>query len=132
MSFNNPHVAKAARDAIRQAAGAGAPLPQIGSAVRDAVKEIAADARNQRQDEAIALHRKHIQAIWRHLERLEQFIQPEGDGTLRLKVGDASITLKKNGDVTIKGGSIEIDGYGKVTVKASRDVVVKGRNIQEN
>jgi type VI secretion system secreted protein VgrG len=41
-----------------------------------------------------------------------------------LKSGSASITLKKNGDIEIKGKKINIKGSG--------DVVIKGSKITEN
>jgi len=43
---------------------------------------------------------------------------------LSIKCGDASITLKKNGDITIKGA--------KITVNGSGDVIVKGSKIVQN
>lgn len=43
---------------------------------------------------------------------------------LTIKVGAASITLKKNGDITIKGKKIDIQG--------SSDVTIKGSKIKEN
>ena len=51
---------------------------------------------------------------------------------LTLQSGDASITLKKNGDITIKGKNITLDGSGKINVKASGDVVIKGSKISGN
>jgi len=51
---------------------------------------------------------------------------------LTLKSGDASVILKKNGDITIKGKNITIDGSGKVNVKAGGDVVIKGSKIAGN
>ncbi len=41
-----------------------------------------------------------------------------------LKTGDASITMKKNGDIVVKGN--------KITIKGSGDVVVKGSKIAKN
>ncbi len=41
-----------------------------------------------------------------------------------LQAGSASITMKKNGDIIIKGG--------KITVKASKDLIMKGSKIAEN
>ncbi len=43
---------------------------------------------------------------------------------LTIKVGSASITMKKNGDITIKGKKISIEGSG--------DVVIKGSKIKQN
>ena len=46
------------------------------------------------------------------------------DKQILLKSGSASITLKKNGDITIKGKKINIKGSG--------DVIIKGSKIKEN
>jgi type VI secretion system secreted protein VgrG len=46
------------------------------------------------------------------------------DKQIVLKAGSASIALKKNGDIIIKGG--------KVSVKASGDIIMKGSKIKEN
>jgi type VI secretion system secreted protein VgrG len=46
------------------------------------------------------------------------------DKEVVLKAGDASITLKKNGDIIIKGNKINIKGDG--------DIVIKGSKIQQN
>jgi len=51
-------------------------------------------------------------------------IQIEGKDSIELKSGDASITLKKNGDIQIKGGKINIKGSG--------DVIIKGTNVTQN
>jgi type VI secretion system secreted protein VgrG len=49
-----------------------------------------------------------------------------------LKSGDASITLKKDGTIVIKGKDITLEGSGKINVKASGDLVMKGSKIAEN
>jgi len=46
--------------------------------------------------------------------------------------GDASIVLKKDGTVQIKGKDITVTGSGKVNVKADSDVVMKGSKILQN
>jgi type VI secretion system secreted protein VgrG len=51
-------------------------------------------------------------------------VQINADDEIVLKTGSASITMKKNGDITIEGK--------KITVKGSGDVVVKGSKITEN
>jgi type VI secretion system secreted protein VgrG len=43
---------------------------------------------------------------------------------LTLQSGGATITLKKNGDITIEGK--------KITIKGSGDLVLKGSKITEN
>jgi len=49
-----------------------------------------------------------------------------------IKTGSASIEMKKDGTITIKGKDITIDGSGKINVKASKDVVIKGSKILQN
>ncbi len=49
-----------------------------------------------------------------------------------LKSGEASITLKKNGDIAIKGKNITLEGSGKIGVKASSDLTLKGSKIGQN
>jgi type VI secretion system secreted protein VgrG len=49
-----------------------------------------------------------------------------------IKTGSASISMKKDGTITIKGKDIKIEGSGKINVKASSDVVVKGSKILQN
>lgn len=51
-------------------------------------------------------------------------IQIIAQDEISLKAGSASIVLKKNGDITIKGK--------KITVKGSGDVILKGSKIKEN
>jgi len=46
--------------------------------------------------------------------------------------GDASITMKKDGTIQIKGKDITITGSGKIGIKAGGDVVIKGSKIAEN
>jgi len=49
-----------------------------------------------------------------------------------LKTGKASITMKKDGTITIKGKNIKIEGSGKIDVKASKAVTMKGSKINQN
>ena len=51
-------------------------------------------------------------------------VQIVADDEISIKTGDAEIVMKKNGDITIKGG--------KITIKGSSDVVVKGSKIANN
>jgi type VI secretion system secreted protein VgrG len=52
--------------------------------------------------------------------------------SITIKAGDASISMKKDGTITIKGKDITLSGSGKVNVKASSDVVVKGSKVLSN
>ena len=49
-----------------------------------------------------------------------------------IRTGDASITMKKNGDIQIKGKNINVIGSGKIGIKASSDVNIKGSKVTNN
>jgi type VI secretion system secreted protein VgrG len=51
---------------------------------------------------------------------------------ITIQTGSASITMKKDGTISIKGKDITIDGSGKINVKASSDVVIKGSKVSQN
>jgi type VI secretion system secreted protein VgrG len=59
-------------------------------------------------------------------------VQIKADDEISLKVGSASITMKKNGNVDIMGKNITVKGQSKVNVKASGKVTVKGAQIAQN
>lgn len=52
--------------------------------------------------------------------------------SITLKTGSATITLKKDGTISIKGKNISIEGSGKINAKASNDIVMKGSKITQN
>jgi len=49
-----------------------------------------------------------------------------------IKTGQASITMKKDGTITIQGKDITIKGSGKIVVQASKDMILKAQKILEN
>ncbi len=51
---------------------------------------------------------------------------------ISITTGSASIVMKKDGTITIKGKNITLDGTGKINVKASGDVVIKGSKVTQN
>lgn len=51
---------------------------------------------------------------------------------ITLTTGSASITMKKDGTIIIKGKDITIEGSGKMDVKASKNIVMKGQKILQN
>jgi type VI secretion system secreted protein VgrG len=61
----------------------------------------------------------------------KNWVVDAGDSIV-LKTGDASITMKKDGTIQIKGKDIVITGSGKINVKADGDIVMKGSNIKQN
>jgi type VI secretion system secreted protein VgrG len=52
--------------------------------------------------------------------------------SVSITTGSASITMKKDGTIQIKGKDITIEGSGKINVKASSDVVIKGSKVGIN
>ena len=56
----------------------------------------------------------------------------EAGSEITLKTGGASITMKKDGTITIKGKDITLKASGKIAVKASSNVTIKGSKILEN
>jgi hypothetical protein len=56
----------------------------------------------------------------------------EAGDEVTIKCGSASITLKKDGTVTIKGKDIAIEASGDATLKAGKNIVLKGKKIVEN
>jgi type VI secretion system secreted protein VgrG len=51
---------------------------------------------------------------------------------ITLKSGDASITLKKDGTIILKGKDVSITASGKINAKASGDVIIKGSKVSKN
>jgi type VI secretion system secreted protein VgrG len=51
---------------------------------------------------------------------------------ITLKTGSASIVMKKDGTILIKGKDITLDGDGKINVSAGSDLVMKGSKITQN
>jgi hypothetical protein len=72
----------------------------------------------------------HIRALWHHVARLERNAAPQTDVVFR--TGEASITLKRDGTIILKGKDITIEGWGNVSVKASSVLSLKGATINEN
>jgi len=61
----------------------------------------------------------------------KNFSLTAGD-SITLTTGSASITMKKDGTITISGKDITIDGSGAINIKASKNVVIKGQKILQN
>ena len=48
---------------------------------------------------------------------------------MTIKVGHVSISLQKDGTVTIKGKDIMIEAAGDATFKASKNLILRGQTI---
>ncbi len=51
---------------------------------------------------------------------------------IMIKTGDASIHMKKDGTIAIKGKDISVEGSGEINVKASKNITMKGQKILQN
>ncbi|HEX7508980.1 MAG TPA: type VI secretion system tip protein TssI/VgrG [Polyangia bacterium] len=56
----------------------------------------------------------------------------DGGDEIMLKSGDASITLKKDGTIILKGKDVSITASGKINAKADGDVIIKGSKVSKN
>jgi type VI secretion system secreted protein VgrG len=52
--------------------------------------------------------------------------------SITLTTGSASITMQKNGDITISGKNITINGSGEIVGTASKNMTLKGQKILQN
>jgi type VI secretion system secreted protein VgrG len=52
--------------------------------------------------------------------------------SITLTCGSSSVTMKKDGTISIEGKDITIKGSGKINVNASSDVIIKGSSIHNN
>ena len=93
---------------------------------------------NNRTDEvaknetvSIGKNRKHTVGENDDLAVGKQLVIDAGEEIV-IKAGDASITLKKDGTIAIKGKDISLDGSGKINVKAGGDVILKGSKVTQN
>ena len=71
-----------------------------------------------------------LAALLLHLVNVgAQFARPLQDGGANLRqvlqVGDGTITVEKNGNITIKGKDITVQGSGTINVQGSSKVTVK-------
>ncbi|HEY1305501.1 MAG TPA: type VI secretion system tip protein TssI/VgrG [Vicinamibacterales bacterium] len=61
----------------------------------------------------------------------KNLVVTSGD-SVSITTGSASITMKKDGTIHIKGKDITIEGSGAINIKASKDIVMKGSKILQN
>jgi type VI secretion system secreted protein VgrG len=61
----------------------------------------------------------------------KKYVVDAGD-EITIKTGKASLVMKKNGDITLKGKNIVLKGSGKIQAKASKDMILKGSKIKAN
>ena len=76
-------------------------------------------------------YNQYIGQLRDHIEQLEKYLSYTSGG-LTIQHGTASITLKKDGSIKIKGTNIVIDASVKIEIKASQTVDIKGSKVAQN
>jgi type VI secretion system secreted protein VgrG len=56
----------------------------------------------------------------------------DGGGRLDVKVGDASMVFKKDGDVSLKCKQLKIDASSEIQMSAAGTVKIKGATVEIN
>lgn len=85
------------------------------------------------QDESRDVDRNRTTSIGQNdsLDVGKHFALTAGD-SITLTTGASSLTMKKDGSITIRGKNIIIDGSGAINIKANKNVVIKGQKILQN
>ena len=93
------------------------------------------------KDKTLDVGEDHTESIGKNMsiniggnltEKVGKKINIDAGDQIVLKTGSASITMKSNGDITIKGKNITVQGSGKINVKASSSAVIKGSKVSTN
>ncbi|MDB6009613.1 MAG: tssI [Gammaproteobacteria bacterium] len=66
-----------------------------------------------------------------HLDVATHLVINAGE-SVTIRTGDASITMKRDGTITIKGKDISVQASGKINAKADGNIVMKGSKILKN
>jgi type VI secretion system secreted protein VgrG len=91
----------------------------------DSAQDVAGDQTCQvGKDSSVSIEGKAVTKVTKEATLEAKKIMIQAQDEITLKTGSAQITMKKNGDITIKGK--------KITIKGSSDVVIKGSKIAEN
>ncbi len=75
---------------------------------------------------------KHTETVKKEYELKAKKIILQAEDEIKIKVGKASIVMKKSGEILIQGKDISAKGSGKINIKASGDITMKGSKIKEN
>jgi type VI secretion system secreted protein VgrG len=51
---------------------------------------------------------------------------------ITIRTGKSEIVMKKNGDITINGKNITVNGSGKIVLDAEKDIFIKGKTSGDN
>lgn len=84
------------------------------------------------KDLSEAIDGGHTESVTKVYALNAKSIAINAEDEITIKTGDASISMKKDGTITIKGKDVTIQGSGKISVKADSDLVLKGSKIAQN
>jgi type VI secretion system secreted protein VgrG len=93
------------------------------------------------KDKTIDVGKNHTESIGKDMsitvgdnltEQVGKKILIDAGDQITLQTGSASITMKKNGDITIKGKNIVVKGSANVNVKASSNITLKASKVSTN
>ena len=80
-----------------------------------------------------------IESLERRVIELEDFRRrvseeapPDNPDEIVWNVGNASLVMKRDGNITFRGHNIDLSASSSVAVKASGDIILKGATIREN
>jgi type VI secretion system secreted protein VgrG len=93
---------------------------------KDETKEI-------KQNQTLTVQKKRTTKVEEDdsLKVTNKLVIDAGD-SIMIKTGQASIEMKSDGTITIKGGKIAINGDQEIDVKAGGNVVIKGASVLSN
>ncbi|HEV7135649.1 MAG TPA: type VI secretion system tip protein TssI/VgrG [Steroidobacteraceae bacterium] len=85
------------------------------------------------KDEQVSIGQKRSQSIGTNdtLSVGNKLAIDAGD-SIEIVTGSASITMKQDGTITVKGNNITFSGDGDITIKAGGNVVIKGTKVTQN
>ncbi|HEX5462137.1 MAG TPA: type VI secretion system tip protein TssI/VgrG [Steroidobacteraceae bacterium] len=85
------------------------------------------------KDEQVTIGQKRTQSIGSD-DKLSvgKKLGIEAGEAIEIVTGSASITMKEDGTITLKGKNITLSGDGDITIKAGGNVVIKGSKITQN
>ena len=74
----------------------------------------------------------HQETVTKEYSLKAKTVSIEAEDEITIKTGDATISMKKDGTISINGKDITVEGSAKITAKADGDMVLKGKKIIQN
>jgi type VI secretion system secreted protein VgrG len=85
------------------------------------------------KDEQVTIGQKRSQSIGTNdVLSVGKKLGVEAGEEVEIVTGSASITMKQDGTITVKGNNITFSGDGDITIKAGGNVVIKGSKVTQN